>query len=350
MSKLQFVSFLLFLSVPAIACAQQPAATAAPAAQNGEGRIELDVVVTDKSGKPISGLDIKDFTLQDNNQPGKILSFHAFDATNQESGAPVEAFLLLDTLSVPTLQVSLTRMEMEKFLRQNGGHLAHPVSIFVLTQKGITDPHAPTTDGNALAAALDQVDIAVHADDLPAGAAGDMQRLGISIQMLKGIASNGAKMPGRKLLIWAGPGWPTPDSGSIDINAQGHQHFFDLIVELTNRLREARIDLFSISTGDSDLSTFFYQSYLKGIKQAAKANPPNLGLKVLATQSGGRALIPTNELVSQINSCLAEADAYYTLTFDPPHAEHADDYHDLKIQVDKPGLKVRTNTGYYNQP
>jgi hypothetical protein len=41
---------------------------------------------------------------------------------------------------------------------------------------------------------------------------------------------------------------------------------------------------------------------------------------------------------------------YYTLSFDPPMTEHADDYHDLKVMVDRPKLTARTNTGYYNQP
>jgi len=26
------------------------------------------------------------------------------------------------------------------------------------------------------------------------------------------------------------------------------------------------------------------------------------------------------------------------------------EFHELSVQIDKPGLKVRTNMGYYNQP
>jgi len=29
---------------------------------------------------------------------------------------------------------------------------------------------------------------------------------------------------------------------------------------------------------------------------------------------------------------------------------HADEYHNLKVQADRPGLTVRTNVGYYDQP
>jgi hypothetical protein len=45
-----------------------------------------------------------------------------------------------------------------------------------------------------------------------------------------------------------------------------------------------------------------------------------------------------------------DAGAYYTLSFDPPRAEHADEYHDLEVKIDKSGLKPRTNTGYYYEP
>jgi hypothetical protein len=85
------IRLLLFLSLPALAFGLQvavPAGTAtqyetASAAQASppdvvEGRIKLDVMVTDKSGKPVSGLDLKDFTLLDNSLPAKILSFQAY--------------------------------------------------------------------------------------------------------------------------------------------------------------------------------------------------------------------------------------------------------------------------------
>jgi hypothetical protein len=38
------------------------------------------------------------------------------------------------------------------------------------------------------------------------------------------------------------------------------------------------------------------------------------------------------------------------LSFDPPHADHADEYHHIEVQVAKPGLTARTRQGYYQQP
>jgi hypothetical protein len=57
-----------------------------------------------------------------------------------------------------------------------------------------------------------------------------------------------------------------------------------------------------------------------------------------------------NDLAERISRCVADASFFYRISFDPPCADHADEYHDPKVAVDKSGLIVRTNAGYYNQP
>ena len=61
-------------------------------------------------------------------------------------------------------------------------------------------------------------------------------------------------------------------------------------------------------------------------------------------------MAPDNDLTGQIDRCVRDATAFYTLSFDPPRADRANEYHDLKIEVDKPGLTALTSTGYYDQP
>jgi hypothetical protein len=133
------------------------------------------------------------------------------------------------------------------------------------------------------------------------------------------IANAEAKKPGKKLLIWAGPGWPMLDSPRIQTTYQGQQQIFDVIVQLSTRLREARISTYSISSGNPVLGTYHYKDFLKGVPSALKASAPNLVLKVLAVQSGGDVFGPDNDLTAQINRCVQDAQAFYTLSFDPPH-------------------------------
>src|ERR1035437_3949888 len=359
----QRVCLVFFLCFPVLSSAQQSAAPAsspqppanspslapAPADESSQGRIELSVVVTDKSEKPLSGLELKDFTLLDNNQPGKILSFHAFDGTIHTDDPPVEIILLLDTVNVGFHQVADARQQVEKFLRQKGSHLAQPMSIYLFTNDGLKFQSEPSFDGNALAADLKQVDGQLRTIGRAQGGWGYIDRVLLSVRNLDSIAQNEASNPGRKILIWVGPGWPMLNSVQFQAtSSQGQQQLFDSIVELSSSLREAHIALYSISLEEGGGATFLYEDFLKGVKSAQKASPSNLGLKVLAIQSGGRVLGPSNDLVGQIDSCVQDASAFYTLSFDPPRADKPHEYHDLKVIVGKPGLKARTNTGYYN--
>jgi VWFA-related protein len=358
---------------PQVASPSSPQPSPAPPAA-AEGRIHLDVVVTDKSGKPISGLELKDFTLLDNNQPAKILSFHAVDGSVQNAEPPVEVILLLDTVNLPIQEtsnmrpqstsglmrqqapnglsfqaVSIARQQIVNFLLQNGGHLAQPVSLFILTSQGLDLQRQPLLDGNELAAEASQRDNKLRALTASAGIHGAIENYQFSVQMLKVIAREEAKKPGRKLLIWTGPGWPLVDSSFWGMTNADQKTLFDTIAQLSTRLREARITVYNVSPG-TDVASLAYQGFLKGVTTAQKANSANLALKVLATQSGGSIFGPDNDMKAQINRCAQDASAYYTISFDPSPAAQANEYHDLKVVVGQPKLTARTRNGYYNQP
>ena len=364
------ISFLLLLTFPILCLIQQGAASAqtpavspsqqpalvprpaespAPEPAAGGGRIKLDVVVTDKSGKPVSGLDLKDFGLFDNKLPGKILSFHAIEPATQKDETPAEVIIVIDTVNEPFNLVSNMRQQIADFLRQNGGHLAQPVSLYVLTDSGMQTQSEPTVDGNALATIVTGGQL-LRSIGRSAGAWGAVERFQLSVQQFGGLANNESARPGRKLLIWAGGGWPLLDSANIDTSAKGQGVIFNSIVDLSNLLRSARISVYSISFGMPSGTTYLYEQFVKGVKNAERANPSNLGLKVFAIQSGGLVEGPNNDLKGQLNTIVQDAGAYYTISFNPPRADRANEYHDLKVVVDKPGLTARTDTGYYNQP
>jgi len=367
--RLHFLAFVLCFS--ALTCAQQAAAPTAPDQQTpaaapqapalaprpsyapapvqGEGRIHLDVVVTDKAGKPIPGLELKDFALKDNNLPAQILSFHSTGATDEAKMHPVEVIVLLDAVNLGFQTVSQSREQISKFLRRNDGHLAQPVSIFEFTDDGVKVLLQPSMDGNALAAQLDKNNSGLRTVGRSAQYGG-FERFDLSIKAISSVARSEVKRPGRKLLIWAGPGWPLLERVGMQSSAQGEQQIFNAIVDLSTTLREAHMALYSVTLGQPQLGTYLYQDYVKGVKTAEKANPANLGLKVLAVQSGGQVIAPDNDIAGQIDRCIQDAGAYYTISFNPPPADKANEYHDLKVEVDKPGLTARTNTGYYNQP
>jgi VWFA-related protein len=325
-----------------------------PSSISPEGRIHLDVLVSDAGGKPVIGLQPMDFTILDDNQPRKLLSFRSYDGVSVKPDPPVEVILLVDTVNLPFQQISFMHQEIARFLRQNGGHLAQPVSLMLLTEAGLRIQPRPSMDGNALLTVLDQIKGSVHGITAAMGAEGDLQRFQLSLRQMAAIAENEARRPGRKLLIWVGPGWPMLDSPNFSFSDKDQRRYFDAIVELSTRMREARMALYSVAPTNSVVGAgtreFLYKDFLKGVRSPRQADTGDLALKVLAVQSGGRILGPDNDIASQLDGCIADANAFYTLSFNPPSAEHVDEYHDLKVTVSQPGLTVRTSTGYYNQP
>ena len=338
---------------------------ATPLASDAEGLLKLDVVVTDKSGNPVTTLEPKDFTLLENDHTDKILSFHAFDGVLAKPNPPVEVILVIDTVGMSGGQLLIAEHEVEKFLRQNNGHLAQPVSMFYLSDTGFWVPPQPqpSNDGNSLAASIEhkgrlrairklQNDKDLQYPSAPYAS---------SLRALPFIAAFERQKPGRKLMIWIGPDWGLADGKFIR-----YHDIFDAIVWFSILMREARIALYDLSVQEPeshairDMELIYswdagpwpprYQDLLKGVTTAREANPAHLDTKILAVQSGGRVRDVTKDLTTQINRCVADASAFYMLSFDPLSADHPDEYHDLKVLVGKPGLTAHTNTGYYDQP
>jgi VWFA-related protein len=282
MSKpLRLVLCLLFC-LPVLAWGQQPAEPASPVLVPRpapkpvnpavpQGRIKLDVVVTDKTGKPVAGLEAQNFTLLDNNKPLKTVSFHAFDGANAKPDPPVEVILVMDAVNVDFRDVSYERLEVQKFLQENGGHLAQPVSIFMFTDTGLRAQRQPSTDGNELVAELSQTDSVLRNDGLPAGGNGEIERYSRSIREMGKIAAFEEKKPGRKLLIWLGSGWPMLDSVDFQLSADSRTQAFDSIVELSKNLREAHIGVYSISLDRSDANAVTREGHLIHVASSSPA-------------------------------------------------------------------------------
>jgi len=312
--------------------------------------IHLDAVVTDKSGNPITGLMQADFTLFDNGRPTPIANFSAFGKDTHEAAPPVEAVLVFDTINLSFQGISDARAEVATFLRQNGGNLPIPFSAIWLTSGGWMEVLPPSLNGNSLAEQIDPAKSRLRTMLAPSNSYDTLNQIRISVQMLKGIGSFEAHKPGRKLLLWIGPGWPLFNRPPEDFTNKNQEEFFADITTLSSELRESRIAVYSLIRGMPGGSTYEYESFLKGVKRWQQALPPYLNLKVLAVRSGGQVMAPSNDLVPELNDCLRDAGLFYSLTFMPPAADGPNEYHELQLHVQKPGLVVRTSSGYYNQP
>jgi VWFA-related protein len=331
------------LAPPAQRAARGPSEKLDP----GLGMIKLDVVVTDASGTPVPGIPFRDFTVLDNGEPRNIFSFQAFDGVSAKPDPPVEVILVIDTLQVPDDLIRYERDSVETFLRRNGGNLAAPVSVLTLEDGGLWRVGETSSDGNLLATlvARDRGLTLIHS--LPRGLKAKPSR--DALNSLGAIATAERQRPGRKLLLWVGPGWGV-GSGAYGegLLVPGEDIFYNFWW-FNTLFREARIALYTFSVEGTDTSQL-YQGYLPGAKSILKDHFLHFYRKVLAVESGGLVLNRSDDMAGQIESCVREAGVFYSLSLNPSHADHVDEYHSLQVQIDRPGLTARTKTGYYDQP
>lgn len=319
-----------------------------PQTQSGPRKIVLDVVVTPKSGPPVSGLQRQDFTLLDNKVPQTIASFEAFDARQ----APIDVILVIDAVNTSYQNLGYERSQIDRFLRADGGSLAHPTALAILSDTGTQMQDGSSSDGNALSASLDQSIIGLREINRSAGFWGADEQFQISIEGLNKLATQLAARPRRKIILWVSPGWPLLSGPNVELDEKEQQQLFAEIVSLSSLLMQARITLYSIDplgTGDIGFRTFYWKDFVKGISKPSQVQIGNLALEVLATQSGGLALNSSNDTATLIHESLADTAPYYEISFDPAPGEKNDEYHQLEVRLARPGLIARTRQGYYAQ-
>ena len=329
------------------------AAVIAPA-QVSPRQMTLDVVVTDKSGKPVGGLEQPDFKLFDNKAPQTITSFRAIDGPATPGSPPVEIVLIIDDVNAPFSIVARERSEIQKFLNQNGGELPRPTSLALFTDSGMQQGTPSTSDGKALSGDLSDQKLGLHSITRSQGIYGAGDRIDLSLKAISQLAQYEATRPGRKLVIWISPGWPLLTGPRIELTKKQQEQIFQNIVMLSDSLRRAGITLYSVDPlGTVDAASFrtsYYKEFLKGVRKPNQTEFGDLALEVLAEQSGGRVLNSSNDITGEIATCAGDARTFYELTFDSAVGDGPNDYHSLEVKIDKPGLAAHTRTGYYAQP
>lgn len=307
-----------------------------PMLDEGKGLIHLDVSVADANAEFVPGLNREDFELLDDGRPQRILSFHALDGVSSWLHPPVQIILFVDTFEMRSAQTAQVELSIERFLRQNDGHLAQPVSIFGFSGEGLwTIAHHDSTDGNLLASDVSPKRRIVfnHRHDA-------LRAFGL-------VVAGQRRKLGRKVLLWIGPGCGI---GTGKLPSPGGRSVARLIYWFITLLREARLSIDELSVGQAAPCGSEYDQYRVELQTPRDANGRVLYKKALAVQSGGNVVNDSYDLVAEMNRCARKASNFYTLSFDPPIAHEPHEYHYLKIRVDKPGVSARTNASYYDEP
>ncbi len=130
-----------------------------------------------------------------------------------------------------------------------------------LTRDGLFSSSKPTRDGNMLAKEVEQhksprIVWRSGRNDVPnllRAWTNISQPNELSLRALGSIAIDQRDIPGRKVIVWIGAGWPV-NSGEVG---------FDEATELSTRLREARITLDNVNVWLNPVLSFNYHDYLE---------------------------------------------------------------------------------------
>jgi VWFA-related protein len=311
--------------------------------------VHLDVVVMPKGGGlAVTGLQQEDFSVLDNKSPQPIRSFQAVDGRQ----ASANIIMVIDAVNTSYQQVAFERGEIEKFLRADGGHLAHPIQLAVVTDTGSQIQETSSSDGNTVGDALEHYEVGLRDIHRSAGIYGDDERFRICLKALDSMVSSVPASSGRTMIFWMSPGWPLLTGPNIQLGSKQQEMIFSSIVDLSTRLREARVTLYSLNPLGVDQGigrAHYYEQFVKGISKPSQVQLGDLSVQALAEQSGGLALSSTG-VAEMLQQSMKDADSYYELTFQALPAEKRNEYHSVEVKLTKPGLVGRTRQGYYAQP
>lgn len=310
--------------------------------------IQLDINVSTSKGKPAGILSEKDFTVLDNKNPHAISSFTAMRGAD----TPVEVVIVVDSVNTPYVYLAYQRDQIAKYLRSNDGTLPYPTTFAVLTDTSFKVYGKMSKNGGDLAQALDDTDIGLREINRSQGFYGADDRLTISVSALNQLLKMESTKPGRKLILWVSPGWPLLSGPEVELDNKQQVSIYGNVIAINNEMRKGGITLYSINSWGAAENVgreFYFESFLDGLKKPGDAALGNLALQVLATQSGGLVL-NSSDVIGMMKQCVADADQYYRISFEPPPGDKPYQFHDLKIKLAEGGLIARTRTGYYAQP
>lgn len=345
-------AFCLSAVVLATPVACLPQQTASPLAN--PNRIHIDVMVKDKSGQPLRGLQPTDFTVRDNGEPQKLATFTP--VATKGNPAAVHVLIVMDMINTGYDSVTWGREQLGEYLKQEGGSLSHRTSIAAMTEDGLKMMSGSTTDGNVLQTEFQKIGTDLRPVTQSAGWQGQEQLMAQSLQQFSQILAIEQARPGRKLVLFISAGWPMMGWMGSQEDLHQAQWVFNVYVRLTNALRDARtavyrLDPFELGGAHAGAQDpFYYQSFLKPVTNVKKATYPFLGLGVFAVHSGGRVMVTGKSITGEINDALHDAGSYYELTYGAPPAGAPNQYHAIDITVDQPGATVQTISGYYADP
>jgi VWFA-related protein len=357
----------------------------------------VDVVVTDKQGKPVHGLKAQDLVITEDGKPQRIVGFeeHGPDVsgahparalnlppdtyTNYISEQPAGAtnLLLFDSLNTDRQNLAMARQQLLLYLSKmppntrvalftldSELHLVHGLtedpSLLIETAKELsTTPHpsySKARDVSESVARLKESGMTKNPVVFKSMVqflwaeeeAKEESRTLVTMQALAQMARSVAVIPGRKNLIWISGGIP------FDPTTTAPQ-----MRQLANVLTATQIAVYPIDVrgvaflgadGAALSSEVFAPrggSYETTSGQSQELLGVHETMTNIASMTGGRMYTNRNDLQAVIGESIDAGSNYYNLVYRPQNNNWDGKFRKISIKTLQPNLKVQCRPGYY---
>jgi VWFA-related protein len=380
-----------------------------PATRISTHLVQVSVVAVDRHGRPVSGLTRDDFVVLDEGKPQSIGVFYEERPRPAATAAPplptgtfsnsmgvssadpqTITVILLDQLNTTVQDQMAARDQLIRFLKRNPP--PGPIALYRLTDH-LTILLDFTFDREALSALLSRYQPSESTNRFagtPKPSATGLRidgfenfirerearfymperRVRPTVGAISAIAERLANTPGRKNLIWLSGSFPIAVALSgtpVFRNFFKDAATYDGEVEkLGRQLSAANISIYPVDargvpapdTNATDTVSAIAPIFRGALGPAgtmdaattAAVTQPDFGqvstMEQIADATGGRAFTGSNDIAGELSGAFEDARQNYMLGFYPDQSRWDGKFHSLRVQVKKPGVRVRARKGY----
>lgn len=336
--------------------------------------VHLDVSVLDEHRRPVRGLKPSDFTILEDGKPREIAVFEAVEIPDAEPVTATwkrevardvranddvqERRLFLLVLDDSTIQASPrainTAKETARMIIDRFGASDLAAVIFTRDNRHAQDF---TADRARLRTAVDRFTVGFRDMGLKDAPGQDDGYFIASSSTLERAVQVLTSLPDRrKAIVYVGQGMPAdlqstgfaapglpPDGGASAVMTQAMNSRVKTQMErIFANARRANINVYTIDAcglrvgGEGGAANVML--CVPGVEQDY--------LRIIASNTGGRAIVETNDFKAGVEAIFVENASYYLLGFHPASARPDGKVRRLEVKVNRPGVTVRTRNGY----
>ena len=350
------MKFFALVMLAAVAAVQ-------PTFRSGVELVTIDVVATDRSGKPVHDLKASDFELFEDGKSQPIKTFQFIDA----SVAPTESILppgivtndaepggifalVLDEIGYYSTDVQDVRRAAERFLQG----AVQPHDHVAVVRSGVDSAFTLTADRTlaleSIRAASGRRDRGIRieqagsvdtvgAGDFDTGSPGTLGKG--SFEVLERVVERLRPIPARrKALVWFSRGGEMPANWETNLEiGQPIGRNEEALRSLIDRAREGNVAIYTVDPRG-----------LVGPGTSGTQNPGAPGFedvgthRDLAAATGGRAIVNANDIDGSLVRAAVENRAYYLIGYEPAAApgdkSKRPRARKLRVAIKTPGVEL----------